>query len=267
MRINRTVAALLLLLAFLAVPLLAGGEKAAAATELKKLIYDEAGLLSQQEYAELNAMANEYSAKRETDFIIYTSRNEANADVLKMTQDFYDKIGPGYDKTHGNAAILTMDMKNREVYLAGFYKAKEYLDDGRMDKIRTRITPDLTSGNYMGAFEKYIKTAHRYMGFRPGVNPDNILFNGWFQLAVSLGLGAVIVGMMAYHSGGRVTVNRQTYEDSGSSGILDRKDQYLRTTLTKRKIEKNTGGGGGKGGGGGGITGGGHSHSGSRGSF
>lgn len=247
----------------LAAVLAPAGQGASAAQE-KRLVYDEAGLLSPADAAELTALAAKYGAKRETDFIIFTSKNEANADVVKMTEDFYDSKGPGYDQAHGNAVILTMDMRNREVYLAGFYKGKTYLDDGRLDKIRTRITPSLSAGDYRAAFETYLDTANRYMGIRPGVNPDNILFQLWFQLAASLGLGALVVGIMAYHSGGRVTVNSRAYEDSASSGIMDREDQYLRTTVTKTKIPRNTGGGGG---GGGGTSAGGHSHSGSRGSF
>ena len=281
---QRTILAILFFfVVYLAVPM----ELTATAAELKTLIYDEAGLLDQEEYDELNVMANEYGAERETDIIILTSNNDNNIDVMQMTQDFYDEQAPGYDKPHGNAVILTMDMRNREIYLAGFYKAKEYLDDSRLDKIRDKITPDLANGDYGLAFGQYIQTAHEYLGIEPSVNsgvnsninsgnnssiypnensnvdPDNILFNGWFQLAVSLGLGGLIVGVMAYRSGGRVTVNRHTYEDASTSGILDRRDQYLRTTTTKRKIEKNNGGGGG----GGGTTRGGHSHSGSRGSF
>lgn len=262
MRKNRTILAILFFIAvYLAVPM----EMTVAAADLKTVIYDEAGLLTQDEYNELNLMANEYGAERDTDIIIYTSNNDDNMDVLEMTQDFYDEQVSGSDKHQVNAVILTMDMRNRDFYLAGFYKAKKYLDNGRLDKINTKITPDLVNGDYKLAFEKYIKTTHKYMGFEPGVNPDNILFNGWFQLAVSLGIGGIIVTMMAYRSGGRVTVNRQTYEDSSTSGILDSQDQYMRTTTTKRKIEKNNGGG--SGGGGGGTTKGGHSHSGSRGSF
>ncbi|MNJ65394.1 hypothetical protein D3C77_614040 [compost metagenome] len=158
-------------------------------------------------------------------------------------------------------------MKNRDVYLAGFYKAEQYLDDGRLDQIRSKITPNLSSGDYRLAFEKYIKTAHKYMGFKPGVNPDNPLFNLGFQLIAALVVGGIVVGVMTYRSGGRVTVNRRTYEDANASGIVDRQDQYLRTTTTKRKIERNTNSSSGGGGGGGGITGGGHSHSGSRGKF
>lgn len=232
------------------------------------LIYDEAGLLTQDEHNRLTEMARKYGMKRETDIVIYTTDIVDNQDVVMITQDFYDEHALGYDKSHGNTVILTMDMRNRDVYLAGFYKAKTYLDDGRLEQIRNKITPDLSAGNYEQAFESYITTASRYMGVRPGVNPDNLLFNGWFQLAISALIGGIVVAMMAYRSGGRVTVNHQTYEDSSTSGIQSRQDLYLRTTTTRRKIEKNNNnGGGGFGGGGGGTTRGGHSHSGSRGSF
>lgn len=243
-------------------------QRAYAAVEGKKLIYDEAGLLTDEEIAELNALANKLGAEQETDMIVWTTSNPEGGDVKKLTQDFYDDKGPGYDKQHGNAVILTVDMKNREIYLAGFYKAKTYLDDGRLDKIRDRITPSLTDGMYSRAFKMYIETAHRYMKFEPGVNPDNIFFNVGFQLVVSAAIGALIVGAMLRNSGGRVTVGSQTYEDSNSSGLLEHYDHHVNTTVTKRKIEKPSSGGGGGGGfGGGGTTGGGHSHSGSRGSF
>lgn len=237
-----------------------------SAADSKNLIYDEANLLNEQEKSELNALANEYGAERQTDFVILTTNNTENQDVQLLTEDFYDEHALGYDKAHGNAVILTMDMNNREVYLAGFYKAEDYLDSGRLDKIRNKITPDLTEGNYKLAFEKYINLSYKYMGYKPGVNPDNILFNIWFQLIASVAIGGIAVGVMAYRSGGRVTVNRATYEDSSTSSVIDRQDRYIRTTVTKRKIEKNNNNGGG-GGGGGGTSRGGHSHSGSRGSF
>lgn len=229
---------------------------------VKKLILDEAGLLDADEASLLNLIANRLSADRETDFIIYTTLNPDGTDVMKLTQDFYDERAPGFDKAHGNAAILTVDMNNREVYLAGFYKGETYLDDGRLDRIREKITPDMTSGYYYTAFNDFLETAHRYMGYEPGVDPDNIFFKLWFQMGLALAIGGIVVWTMARNSGGRVTVHRHTYEDAGTSGVLEHRDQYLRTTVTKQKIERSSGGGGG-----GGTTGGGHSHSGSRGSF
>jgi uncharacterized protein len=264
-RHSALLAALLVFAVGLAVLTMPVRTATAAAAESKTLVYDKANLLSQQEEDELNALANKYGAERETDILILTSLNTENQDVQLKTEDFYDTQAPGYDKPHGNAVILTMDMKNRQVYLAGFGKAETYLDSGRLDKIRSAITSDLTSGHYEKAFERYIKLSHKYMGFKPGVNPDNILFNLWFQLIAAVAVGGIVVGIMVYRSGGRITVSRGTYEDSGTSGVLEHADQYINTTVTRRKIPKNNSRG--SGGGGGGTSSGGNSHSGSRGSF
>ncbi|MED4017630.1 TPM domain-containing protein [Sutcliffiella cohnii] len=234
-----------------------------SAYAIERKVYDYAELLTEQEIDSLEALANELGAERETDFIIVTT-NESGIDVMEYTQDFYDEIAPGYDKPHGNTAILTIDMQGREIYLAGFYKAKTYLDADRLNKIRNSITSDLSSGNFYNAFYDYIVLSHEYMGYEPGFNPDNILFKTWFQVAVAVAVGGIVVGIMAFNMGGRVTVNARTYMDANTSRVLHRKDQYIRTTVTKRRKPQQKSGGGG---GGGGITRGGHSHSGSRGGF
>ncbi|MBT2764494.1 TPM domain-containing protein [Paenibacillus sp. ISL-20] len=254
-------AVLFLLVAYLMVPALM-----VKAADDKPLIFDEANLLSPEERDELNAMANEYGAERETDFMILTVGRVENDDYETWTENFYDEYAPGYDRRHGNTVILTIVLDTHDVHLEGYYKAEKYLDSGRLLKIQNKITPDLSRGNYKQAFEKYIKTAHRYMGFEPDMNPDNILFNLWFQLGSAAAIGAIAVGVMAYRSGGRVTVNSHTYEDTSTSGILNQQDRYVRTTVTKQKIERNTSSGSG-GGGGGGVSSGGHSHSSSSGKF
>ncbi|MCJ8008789.1 TPM domain-containing protein [Lederbergia wuyishanensis] len=229
-------------------------------------IYDHAGLLNNDQIQRLEALANEYGAKRDTDFIILTTNDADGKDIEDYMGDFYDETAPGYDKPHGNTVILAIDMKKRDVFLAGFKKAEKYLDSSRLDSIRYKITPDLSSGDYEHAFETFIKTSYKYMGFRPGVDPDNLFFNIWFQIICSLGVAGIIVGIMAYNSGGRITINSSTYEDRNKSRVLDKRDVFIRTTTTKRRKPTESSGGGGRGGGGG-FTSGGHSYSGSRGKF
>lgn len=243
----------------LAAPVLSASAAAASAAPEKNMVYDKAKLLDQAEIAKLNELANKVAAKRETDVIILTSTNAENQDVRVKTENFYDSQAPGYDKPHGNAVILTMDMNNREVYLAGFGTALTTLDDHRLDLIRNKITPALTKGDYARAFERYINLSNKYMGYKPGVKPDNILFAWWFQLGAALVAAIVVVSIMVFRSGGRVTVNGATYEDDATSGVLERVDQYTHTTVTKTRIPKNNGGSGGGGGG--------RSSGGSRGSF
>ena len=269
MKENRSIKLIMIAVIFLLLLPFATNKGAAAANE-KQLVYDFAGLLSKAEINELEAMAHEYGAKRNTDIIILTMNGTQGKRIEQYMEDFYDEKALGYDKPHGNTAILTVDvnMKNRDVYLAGFYNAKKYLDGGRLDQIREKITPDLSSGNYYDAFQVFIKTSYEYMGIKPGINPDLILFNLWFQISFSIVMAGLIVGTMAYHSGGKVTVHGKTYQDENNSGVLRKRDDYIRTTTTKRRKPKENKSGRGSGGSfGGGISRGGHSHSGSRGKF
>jgi uncharacterized protein len=226
-------------------------------------VYDKAGLLTDKEVRELEVLSNQLGAEMDTAFIIITANGTEGKDIVKYVEDFYDEQAPGYNQPHGNTAILAIDIQERDVYLAGFKKAEAYLDDQRLNQIRNKITPALSEANYFEAFTDFIYTSHVYMGYEPGVNPDNILFKGWFQLLVSIIFAGSIVGLLAYRSGGRVTVNSQTYIDNNSSKIINKHDRYVRQTVTKVKKPTNES----KIGGGGGITGGGHSHSGSRGKF
>lgn len=239
--------------------------------ESKQRIYDYANLLTPEEVEDLENLSNKYSNRREVDIIILTTNNTEGKYVVNYMQEFYEEKALGYDKPHGNVAILTLDMENRDVYVSGFYKGKEYLDDNRSDMVRRKISPSLSNGDYYGGFNSFIKTTYKYMGIKPGVDPNNILFNIWFQLIVSLGIAGIVVGSMFYRSSGKMTINEGTYRDSSSSRVISRRDNYIRTSVSKhRRPSNNNSRGGSSGGGmsgGGGTTSGGHSHSGSAGKF
>lgn len=235
-------------------------------------IYDYGNLLTKEEVESLEELSNKYSSKREIDIIILTTNDTEGKYVIDYMGDFYEEKALGYDKPHGNVAILTMDMANRDVHVGGFHKGKEYLDDNRSNMVRNKITPKLASGDYFEAFHDFIKTTYKYTGIKPGVSPDNILFNIWFQLITSLIIAGAVVGAMFYKSSGRITVNEGTYRDSSSSRVVSRRDNYIRKSVQKHRkssSNNNSGGGGSSGGGsiGSGTTSGGNSHSGSVGKF
>lgn len=238
-----------------------------ADSRTKQKVYDNADLLTQEEIQKLEIAAEEHSQNRETDFIILTTLDADGKDIKKYMQDTYDEEGFGYDKEHGNTAILAIDMDSREFYLAGFYKAETYLDSDRLDQIRDKITPYLSRGDYYDAFYTFIETADKYMGYRPGVNPDSIFLKTSFQFLLSLALAGSIVFGMAYNSKTKITTTPRTYRDEQTSKVLKQHDVFIRKSVTKTRKPKNNSSSGGGGGGGGGITSGGHSHSGSRGSF
>ena len=255
----------------------------AGSSNQKQFIYDEAQLLTEEERSNLEREASELGEETETAYLVLTLTDTDGKDIIQYVEDFYDENAPGYDQPFGNTAILAIDMEEREIYLAGFKKAEEYLDDSILDYIREDITPDLSDGNYYQAFSTFMQESHDYLLDEPmndgnsgggytghsdyyvdqsdNSNPQNIFFNWIFQLIVAVVLAGIIVSIMVFQSGGRVTVNGNTYMDNNKSKILNRYDRFTHRTVTKQRKPQNNNSGGG------GVSGGGHSHSGSRGSF
>lgn len=229
-----------------------------AAFALEQKVHDRAGLLTESERAALETLAAKSGSKWDTDFVIVTTSDTGGRTAEKYMADFYDEKIDEQQLDKWNATVLAIDIGTRNLYLGSFFKAKVYMDDARINTILDEITPKISRGQYYEAFEQYIRMADQYMSGQPA----NILMQWWLQLVVALGIGALVVGAMAYNSGGRVTVNNRTYMDSQHSKVLRQKDHYIRTTVTKVRKPKSSGGGGG-----GGRTGGGRSYSGGGRSF
>lgn len=268
-----------------------------AAPEDQK-VYDNYGLFSDEEIADLEDACRTYGDEGKVDIVVITTEGLGGRSRKQYLEDFYDGAGLGYEKEFGTAALILIDMDsgNRGVEIQGYGDAEYYVNNDRIEYILDDIAPMLNDGDYYDAMIEYCKEVAYYMNEEKGVNtspatgtegsgnyygesaysgPSNyygqeksIFFNTFFQLIIAIGIGAIAVTVMAIQSGGKVTVNKYTYMDEQSSRILAREDNYVRTTTTRvRKPTDNSGSSGGRSSGGGGISSGGHSHSGGGRSF
>lgn len=158
------------------------------------------------------------------------------------------------DKAKGNYS-------DRYADVFGQGSAKISLDANRAQGVFDKAKPSLSDADFKQAAIDVMRTATDYMQYRPGIDPSLVIFRLWFQVLLAMIIAGIVVGIMLYHSGGKMTVNNRTYLDAGHSRILARRDVYLRTTVTKTKKESSSSSGGGGhsgGGGGGGSHGGGH---------
>lgn len=281
------------------VPEPATESEAGAETETQKqYVYDTYGLFSDKELDSLTAACIEYSEEAKADIIMIATATLDGKTPKQYMMDFYDEMGFGYNEELGDTVMLLVNMEedNRWVEIQGYGKAEYYVNNDRIEYMLDDITKILKEGNYKDAFVEFAKQSAYYMNESKGVKETpasgsansgsgnygesgyngpsdyygeekaNPLYNTVVQLVIAFIIGAISVGVMAASSGGRMTAKGNTYLDEGRSGVLDSRDDYMRTTTTRVKKPSNNDGGG-RSSGGGGVSSGGHSHSGGGRSF
>ncbi len=262
-------------------------------------VYDKADLLSTSELNDLEDLCITYGDAAGIEIMILTHDNSSAPYIENYIEDFEDGL-PAGDRVY-----LGMDMVERDVFIEGFGSAETYIHSKRISTIINKITPDLSDGNYYDAFATYIKMAADYMSDDSELNYDHDYTAGTPQsndpdapnydatwpsdrnstksqiletmenplvlLGISLLVGAITVAIMAYNSSGRMTAGGNNYIDQNNSGLIGRRDIYLRTTVTRvrkpQDNQNNRGGGFNAGGFRGGVSGGGRSHSSGGGKF
>ncbi|WP_343208505.1 TPM domain-containing protein [Anaerolentibacter hominis] len=225
-------------------------------------VYDDAGLLTEQEINLIEEAAVKYGAKRNINFFVLTTLDTGN-DTEGYSESFYGDFINEHGETEKDCVILTIDMGFRYADVSGQGTAKTKLDNDRCTKIFDKLSSDLSRQDYYGACMTYLKLANRYLQFRPGVNPDLIFFRTWFQVFAALLVGGISLACMVSGRGGRMTAGQSTYLDPAHSRLTGQRDTYLRTTTTRTRKASSSSSGGSSGrssggGGGGGSHGGGH---------
>lgn len=238
-------------------------------------VYDVSGLLNSGDASELESLAKTYGEKQNLDYIIIITDELPGVEIPageevrrpateQLSEDFYT-YAQASDAVSRDCAILTIFYPGvtgqNYADVSGQGTIKEKLDDSRAQMVFDKIVPDLKSADLYGAGVNFIKTVDRYIKVRPGISPEFFLLKLPFQLLIGFIIALIIILIMVYNSGGKVTVTQSTYLDAKSPGLIGRYDRFVRKTVTKRKIESSSSGGGshssGSGGGGGGSHGGG----------
>lgn len=214
-------------------------------------VYDGADLFSQSEENRLEEYLEQMGEEAGAGIYVLTSDGSGNGTSDKYIEDFYD-AGHNRGTIEEDAVILHIDIEERYVNIQAYGRAEKKITDSKSDQVLDYIFDDLRQGRYYEACRAYAKRVEHYMNDVP------FYLAAWFHLAAALIAGAISVSVMAASSGGKMTANAATYTDRAHTGIRARRDEYIRTSVTRRK-KPETNGGGRRGGGH--VSSGGHSHS------
>lgn len=241
-------------------------------------VYDELGKLTKSEVKKLNKEIKAASENAGIDFYILFTDDLKGKSLMNYMEDFADL----YEFTDTAFLCVSFD-EPRGFEIQGYGTAEHYLTYDRINSIFDDMQDDLSDGYYYDACSTFISEAEDYMltelseyeddseytiyddDYQSALNYDDYdkkhrLISLPIQLGISLAVAGVIVLSMVFSAGGKITTTASTYLDEAHSRLLAKRDRYVRTSVTKHKIESSSSSSGHHGGGG--TSSGGRSHSG-----
>ncbi len=222
-------------------------------------VYDEAGLLSDQEEAELQELLVKKAQETEQDFIIVTTDDNEGKSARRYADDFYDTHRFGYEKENGSGVLLFLDMDGREVYISTAGTAIQNYTDAEIDSTLDALIPLMKDKDYMGVCRTFIEDAGRHLtggdeaqngyydadsdrfvsteltGWQKVFTPSRILLH----LVVAFVLSGIIVLCIAHNRKTKMSVGSGTYLKDGQLGFRERSDHFTHTTVVTRHIPRN----------------------------
>lgn len=219
-------------------------------------VYDDAGLLSDEEVAELNAAITELQEESGWNVYAVTTDNAQGKDAVQYADDFFDEHSAGQE----DGVVALLDMDNREMYISTGGIAIRYLRDERIDEILDAAfayAGEEAYGDCLFAMISGVQDTYRE-GIREGqynyneetgeVSRYRSITAGEAGLAVVLALlaggaaVAVIIGKYRLKFG----TYQYAFRDYGEVKLRTSEDRFVNQIVTHRKIEQpqTTSGGG-----------------------
>ena len=261
------------------------------AAETLQYVYDNDNVFTTEEQDTLRDLCKTKGTEAGIDIILITERLSSSSAEKTYTEDFYDEYYAA-GLLNADTTILLLNMELRNVYIQGYGKCEFYISNDRIEHILDDIIVyHLADDRYYDGMTLFIDEVVYYMGQDAGVSFEyeagqdyGETYNGlteYYQVSftpvqairyvpfglialISFAIGGISLAVMAASSGGKVTINNRSYLDNAHSGLTASRDDYIRTTVTKRRKpqENTTNHSGPRSSGGGGRSSGGHSHSG-----
>ena len=203
-------------------------------------VFDEAEILTDQEERELEEECDRLSQKIQADVLIATS-SEMASDSKKEAKEFILDHGRGYGE--GKESILFLINMKERIFTVYEYNTEAFgylLTDDEIDEIIASVKSSMSAGKYGKACEIYLDETEYYSQIDYGENrPEKkeFLDSVWVRLLISMGVGAVVIGILVVTRNKDAKPAGSVYLKDGSRKINRREDFFTHTTVVKRKIE------------------------------
>ncbi len=230
-------------------------------------VFDDAGLFSSTEIAELEEEIRNFQKETDMDFAVVTASDLGGESTQAYADNFYDDHGFGTGSDYSGALFL-IDMENRLPHISTTGEAIRHLTDSRLERILDGCYDDLSDGSYADAALYVIRESLQY--YLAGIPSDQYNYDtetgeiSPYQEPFHLPSGRVILlfalialavgGVFCASVFGKYRMNMFQYEypfrQKGKLFLREKEDIFLRKSVSKSRIQRDTSSGGGSRGGG-----------------
>lgn len=218
-------------------------------------VVDKMDYLKQDQINELQSTIDQMRDTYQMDAVIVITDNTEGKTAEAYADDYFDYNGYGVGADH-SGLLLLVDMDKRKMHISTTGHAIDVFTDARIENMVNAVTAPLKEEDYFGASQAFLEQIdyyaqegvprgqYRTSGDGPykasyGERVGRMLSNPLsYVIPLLIAIGATIV--ITLSSKGKVTVTNRTYEDQGSFDLTKERDDYLRESTTRTKIEKSS---------------------------
>lgn len=223
----------------------------ASAEEIR--VYDDAGLFTSSEKANLENEIKNLKDKYNHDFVIVTTNDTQGKTSRDYADDYYDYNGFGVGNNF-TGFLLLLDMDNREIYISTCGDSIDYLTDNRLDKTLDKLAPKMKKADYyettklfLNQMSDYISIGvpdnqYRYDEDAVNVDPEKVLTGTEFAIAllISLAVGGIIVVIVVYKYSFAGKQSAYPLKENGKLNLTKREDVFVNKTVTHIRIQSSS---------------------------
>uniref|UniRef100_UPI0040576608 TPM domain-containing protein n=1 Tax=Acetatifactor sp. TaxID=1872090 RepID=UPI0040576608 len=223
-------------------------------------VYDYADVLTGEEEQKLREYIAQCEAEYEIDLVLVTINEDVESQgywetvMMNIADNFYDENGFGYDKVHGDGALLLDNWYEDEYgsqagsWLSTCGIVHDRLDNYEINRVLDEVYYRVEDNPY-AAYKAYVQTTCEYAS-------GNVLqasIPWWFILLGPAVIAVIYAVTHLVQSKAKDTTTAKTYVEGGKCVVTSSSDTFIRKSVSSRRIETSSGGssGGHRSGGGG----------------
>ncbi len=224
----------------------------AAAEDTLEYVTDAAGILTQEQTADLNATAARITEQYDCAVYIVVLpdyKNYNNESVERCTEELYSYFDLGRGEGR-DGLILLLSMAERDYDLWGHGPFGKYaFTEYGLDGLEDRFLPYFRNNDWYAGFRAYLSGAESLLSQAAQGEPAAYRMSVGTKAAIALTPGCLIGFLVCGIFKGQMKTAKEkdTAEDyvvSGSARLHIREDQFINRTRTVHVIESSSSGGG-----------------------